>query len=269
MTGSPHWQATVLVKRRSGRYPVLTLSAPGLADLVRPGHFASVAVTQAGLLLRRQLWITAVSGSGRDGGAIEVVVDPDEPGGRWLAGVEHGARVDVIAPLGRPFSLPRQPVQAAVVAFGTASAAVIPLAARLAERGSRVRFVLVAGYGVLDARRVAADAIDLDDPAAVRGLLATLAGDPTLDLVYSAGTAAQCRTVARALPALPHQTAVATAAVCGAGSCTACGIPVTGRDGVVRLVRACTEGPVFPADLVRWDDLGAVPAALQPEAARS
>ena len=36
--------------------------------------------------------------------------------------------------------------------------------------------------------------------------------------------------------------------------------PVVGEDGVTRMVRACTEGPVFRGDRVRWADLGTVPA---------
>jgi dihydroorotate dehydrogenase electron transfer subunit len=34
---------------------------------------------------------------------------------------------------------------------------------------------------------------------------------------------------------------------------------VTGTDGITRIVRACVDGPVFRADLVRWDDVGTIP----------
>jgi hypothetical protein len=36
-------------------------------------------------------------------------------------------------------------------------------------------------------------------------------------------------------------------------------LPVTGTDGITRIVRACVDGPVFRADLVRWDDVGTIP----------
>jgi dihydroorotate dehydrogenase electron transfer subunit len=36
-------------------------------------------------------------------------------------------------------------------------------------------------------------------------------------------------------------------------------LPVVGNDGVTRMVRACTDGPVFRGDLVRWDDVGTIP----------
>jgi dihydroorotate dehydrogenase electron transfer subunit len=41
--------------------------------------------------------------------------------------------------------------------------------------------------------------------------------------------------------------------------CMSCVLPVTGPDGVTRIVRACTDGPVFRADLVRWEDVGTIP----------
>jgi dihydroorotate dehydrogenase electron transfer subunit len=37
---------------------------------------------------------------------------------------------------------------------------------------------------------------------------------------------------------------------------------VRGDDGRSRFVRSCVEGPVFPADRVRWADVGSLPADL-------
>ena len=42
---------------------------------------------------------------------------------------------------------------------------------------------------------------------------------------------------------------------CGTGLCHGCPLPVLGEDGVPRVVRACSEGPVVRADRVRWDSL--------------
>jgi dihydroorotate dehydrogenase electron transfer subunit len=38
-----------------------------------------------------------------------------------------------------------------------------------------------------------------------------------------------------------------------------CVLPVTGTDGITRIVRSCVDGPVFRADLIRWDDIGTIP----------
>jgi dihydroorotate dehydrogenase electron transfer subunit len=36
-------------------------------------------------------------------------------------------------------------------------------------------------------------------------------------------------------------------------------LPVTGTDGITRIVRSCVDGPVFRGDLVRWDDMDTIP----------
>ena len=46
---------------------------------------------------------------------------------------------------------------------------------------------------------------------------------------------------------------------CGIGVCMTCVLPVVGDDGATRMVRSCVDGPVFPGDRVRWDDVGTVP----------
>ncbi len=260
MTPGAQWRAKVLARRRSGRYTVLTVTAPGVADRCRPGQFASVAVApDSGLLLRRQVWLGASSASGRDGGALELVLDPAEPGAARLADSDKGALLDVIAPLGRPFSLPREPLAAVLAGSGSAAAALLWLAAALGAQGSRFTFVHLPPaepYGPLDARRLAAD---VWAPAAAEAdtLLAGLAA--AADVVYSAGPGTVLAGVAAAAGATPHQAALQTGLVCGAATCTACVIPVRGRDGVSRMVRACADGAVFNADLVRWDELGTIP----------
>jgi len=58
---------------------------------------------------------------------------------------------------------------------------------------------------------------------------------------------------------IASQTAVEEAMACGVGVCMTCVLPVIGADGVTRMVRSCTEGPVFFGEDVRWADVGTVP----------
>ena len=58
---------------------------------------------------------------------------------------------------------------------------------------------------------------------------------------------------------IPVQASVDVPMACGTGVCMGCVLPVTGTDGITRIVRSCVDGPVFRADLVRWDDLGTIP----------
>jgi len=82
------------------------------------------------------------------------------------------------------------------------------------------------------------------------------------DVVYAAGRTDVLHGVA--LAAETHgawsQTAVNVPDGCGTGLCLTCVLPVVGEDGGTRMVRACTEGPVFRGDRVRWRDVGSIPA---------
>ena len=55
------------------------------------------------------------------------------------------------------------------------------------------------------------------------------------------------------------QCSVEEAMACGVGICMTCVLPVIGNDGVTRMVRSCTEGPVFRGDRVRWSEAGTIP----------
>lgn len=266
MTPATQWRAKVLATRRSGRYVVATVSAPGVADRCRPGHFASASVAGApdsALLMRRQVWVANSSASGRDGGACELVLDTAEPGGARLAQAAQGDEMDVMAPLGRPLSVPRGQASVLMAAVGSAAAPLIWLAGLLGQRGCRVQFVYLPDadpFGLLDARRVTAD---VEAPASEAGVARCITGHlrSGIDVVYSAGPAPLLTPLVSLCGDLPHQVALSTQLVCAAGSCTACTVPVRGRDGQARDVRACTEGPVFNAELVRWAEIGATDGA--------
>jgi hypothetical protein len=55
------------------------------------------------------------------------------------------------------------------------------------------------------------------------------------------------------------QACVEEAMACGIGVCMTCVLPVTGSDGITRMVRSCVDGPVFRGEQVRWDDVGTIP----------
>lgn len=261
----------VLSTRRLGEHRLLTLALPGVATRARPGHFLAVAVGPEHwpvALARRPLWIHRVQHGGPHGDTVDVVVRPVGAGTRWLAGLREGARVDVIAPLGRPFTLPRSVTSCLLLADGTAAAAVLPLAGRLRERGCSVELVLAAEReGLLlpthevrrSVRRVTV--LTADGSAGSRGTLADQAAGLVVAsgarVVYAAGPASSLAAVARACEAggRSAQLGLEQPMPCGTGLCHGCPVPVRGEDGVDREVRACLEGPVLRADRVRWRDL--------------
>jgi dihydroorotate dehydrogenase electron transfer subunit len=265
----------VLTTRRVGAYHHLTLVAPGLAERTRPGQFVALATggPDSGLTLRRAFSIYRTSARGVYGGTVDVVVGVKGAGTAWLAAAVPHTPVDVVGPLGRPFSLPRDAASVTLVGGGYGAAPLFGLAEALASRGCRVDFVLGAGsgdrlFGVLDAKRMAASvAVTTEDGSTgtrgrVTDVLPRVMDTARTEVVYACGPMAMLRAVTQVAEqrGVPTQCAVEESMACGIGVCMTCVLPVVGDDGLTRMVRSCTDGPVFPGDRVRWDDVGTVPA---------
>lgn len=253
-----------------GSYWHLVLHAPAVVPSVQPGHFVAVAVGGAasGMLLRRAFSIHAAQGD-----TIEVIFAEHGAGTTWLAQAHPGDTVNIVAPLGQPFALPRSPMGAVLVAGGYGAAPMGMLARALQSAGCEVSVVLGAAsqdrlFGVLDLRRdVEHILVTTDDGSSgrkgrVTDALAEAVAAVEAKVVYACGPMPMLKAVAGAATAMGiySQTAVEESMACGIGVCMTCVLPVIGDDGVTRMVRSCVEGPVFRGDRVRWDDVDTVPA---------
>mgnify|MGYP001462349687 CR=1 FL=1 len=264
----------VLGLRRAGDYHVLTLTAPGIAELTRPGHFVALAVggEHSSMLLRRAFSIYSVQSRGVYGGTLEIVFAAHGKGTEWLAALHRHDAVDIVGPLGRPFALPKQAVSCVLVAGGYGSAPMFSLADALRARGCRVDVVLGAAtesklFGVLEAKRITASlTITTEDGSVgergqVTDVLPAVLERTDADVVYACGPMGMLAAVAQI--ATDHgaysQCAVEESMACGVGVCMTCVLPVVGDDGVTRMLRSCTDGPVFRGDRVRWSDVGTIP----------
>jgi dihydroorotate dehydrogenase electron transfer subunit len=224
------------------------------------------------MLLRRAFSIHRVTPGGAAGGTVEVVFATHGKGTRWLADRRRGDKLDVIGPLGRPFTLPKEPVSCVLVAGGYGAAPLFMLSEQLRARGCRVDMVLGAAtedrlFGVLEAKRSSASVtVTTDDGSlGIRGRVTDPLPDiiraSGADVVYACGPMAMLAAVAGvAAEAGAHsQCAVEESMACGIGVCMTCVLPVRGSDGVTRMVRSCTDGPVFRGTDVRWADVDSVP----------
>jgi len=264
----------VLGLRRAGEYHVLTLTAPGIAELTRPGHFVALAVggPDSSMLLRRAFSIYSVQSRGVYGGTLEIVFATHGRGTEWLSRLHRHDQVDIVGPLGRPFALPKQPVSCVLVAGGYGSAPMFSLADALRARGCRVDVVLGAStesklFGVLEAKRITASlTITTEDGSVgergrVTDVLPAVLARTDADVVYACGPMGMLSAVAdvAAQHGAYSQCAVEESMACGIGVCMTCVLPVIGDDGVTRMLRSCVDGPVFRGDRVRWSDVGTIP----------
>ncbi|WP_443167699.1 dihydroorotate dehydrogenase electron transfer subunit [Nonomuraea sp. KM90] len=263
---------TVLTTRRVDAYHALTVVAPGIAERYRPGHFVSVAVGGAhtSMVTRRALSIHDVKSD--YGGTVELVFTVRGPGTAWLADRRARDTLDLVGPLGRPFPLPRDPVNCVLVGSDYGSAVLFPLADALLARGCRVDFVLGGTgaervFGAMRARRMAQTTTltTEDGSLGLRGkvtdALPSVIADTRADAVYACAPMETLRAVTAVAMEfdIPVQVAVEESMACGIGVCMTCVLPVIGDDGATRMVRACAEGPVFRGERVRFEDVGTIP----------
>ena len=269
--------ATVAAVHPVGAYYLLTLQGPGLGGDFRPGQFAAVAVggEQTSMLLRRCFSIHRAEGD-----VMRLVVAEHGPGTRWLVRRVPGDVLDVIAPLGRPFPLPPYPAARAgsdrsecvLVGGGYGSAPLFALSDLLRTRGYPLHIVLGAAtedrlFGVDEAKQLADSVtVTTDDGSAgrqgwVSDVLPGVLAETAAGTVYACGPMGMLRAVSEISAAAGARAhcAVEESMACGIGVCMTCVLPVVGGDGLTRMTRSCTDGPVFDGARVSWDAVGTVP----------
>jgi dihydroorotate dehydrogenase electron transfer subunit len=265
----------VLDVKRAGSYFVISLTAPGIPEITRPGHFLNIAIggDETSMLLRRSFAIHQVQMRGMYGGTLDIVVGVNGKGSQWLSERRRHDPLSIVGPLGRPFILPKERVSCVLVGGGYGSAPLFMLAEQLRERGCRVDVVLGAStedklFGTLDIKRLATTlTITTDDGSSgtqgrVTDVLPDIMEKSDSAVVYACGPMGMLSAVAAiASEKRAHsQCSVEESMACGIGVCMTCVLPVIGDDGVTRMVRSCVEGPVFRGDRVRWSEVGTVPA---------
>lgn len=267
-------QASVISNTRTGAYQLLTLTAGEIPKEFKPGQFVTLAIDglSSGLILRRAFSIYQAQDRGVYGGTIDLVVAAHGEGTKWITQLKRDDSVNIVGPLGKPFSIPKDAVSCVLIGGGYGAAPLFRLAEALRSRGCRVDFILGAQnseklFGILEARRLGHNVLitTQDGSSGHQGLVTDVLPDLIAkvdsQVIYSCGPMPMLQAITKIAQA--HQiysfTAVEEAMACGIGVCMTCVLPVIGDDGVTRMVRSCVEGPSFKGERVRWDEVGTIP----------
>jgi dihydroorotate dehydrogenase electron transfer subunit len=261
----------VLSRRRAGAYHSLTLVAPEIAAASRAGQFVGLlAGTDRSFLLRRPFSIHQVERHGPSFGTVELVFEVIGPGTRALARLRPHDSVDVLGPLGRPFTLPQRPAACLLVGGGYGTAPLFFLAEELRVCGCRIDFLAGAAtservFKAIEAKRLGRTAVittedgSLGQRGVVTDAMPALMAQARTEMVYACGPMPMLAAVSRVAAAagVPCQVAVEEQMACGTGICFSCVVPVVDPDspGSTRMVRSCTEGPVLDGAAVAWEEV--------------
>lgn len=218
-----------------------------------PGQFYMV---QAGLsldpLLKRPFCVFDMNSD-----EIEFLIRIRGRGTQFLAGMGKGNILSLVGPLGRPYPVSEK--DPLIVVGGIGIASLFPLIKRLSHRvsvlyGARTKAELVGEDRI---RACAKDVcIATDDGSAGRKGTVVDCMPAYLDrlrtpVVYSCGPRAMLKSVAELCLSRSVECYISLEEnmACGIGSCLGCTIRT--RDGYKRV---CTEGPVFPARDLVWEE---------------
>jgi dihydroorotate dehydrogenase electron transfer subunit len=269
--------AEVISNKRVGTYNHIVLAVNELASQCRPGNFLAITVggASSSMILRRAFAIYRASQRTDGTGILELVVAPLGSGSRWLAAQSIGSHVDLIAPLGTAFGIPKDPVNALLVGGGYGSAPLFSLAETLKARGCRVDMILGAStagkiYAPLEGKRsVNSITITTDDGSAgiagrVSEVIPQIIRENNTEVIYSCGPMAMLEAITRISQeaGIVHQCSVEEAMACGIGVCMTCVLPVEGDDGITRMTRTCIDGPVMDGNKVLWTHSREVPEGV-------
>ncbi len=247
-------------------YFELEIKAPGIARNAKAGQFIGVIPPDSrGTILRRPFSVADAHG-----GRLLLLCREVGEGTRALSRAREGEVLDILGPLGRGFRLPPARVDLAVLAGGGYGMAPLLFLARALRRSGLARRIMFIGGArtVADLvwrRRIAgirwlATRWATDDGSfGARGTVADLYSEAILEArgkpaSFACGPIAMLAALWRRSQDLRLQVAMEARMACGMGTCQGCAIPMAGGTGHAKYVRACTEGPVFPANEIAWDE---------------
>jgi dihydroorotate dehydrogenase electron transfer subunit len=227
-----------------------------IARTVRPGQFINVRIGESNEpLLRRPFSVYRVERN-----EVEIIFDVVGKGTSALSRKQKGDRIDVLGPLGLPFSVERNDFDHGVLIGGGLGVAPLPLTASflktlkkpyVALLGSRSAAQLVENH--LDDVRVATDDGSKGYAGNVVALAEKILSESPLrnPKVFACGPMPMLRALAdlaRRL-AFPCEVSLEGMMGCGFGICQGC--PVEMINGNKKYALMCKDGPTFDVRRIR------------------
>jgi len=261
--------AEILNHRKLGdEYHSLTIVAPEIAEVAKPGQFVNLRPpTDRSYLLRRPFSIFRVNRRGNVAATVEVVFDIRGPGTAALAAMRRHEPIDIVGPIGRSFTIPKTQHSCLLVGGGVGATPLFFLGEELQNAGKRVDILWGAAtasrlVAPIEAKRLGAVAAFTTDDGSEghHGLITEVLGEMIqrcgTEVIYTCGPRQMMASVTKiALEfGIPAQVAMEELMGCGIGVCMTCVTPVWNRDGTgIANVRTCVDGPVFNGARIAWD----------------
>ncbi len=249
---------------------LLEFAAADVASATEPGQFFMIGIPHADILLRRPFSVCGVPGTfdESEAGRLQVLYKCVGAGTDLLATLKEGARLHVLGPLGRGFSMPDSPRSRPLLVAGGIGSAPFPALARSFLAAGIIPRMIYGARSAADLplldwfRKSCSDVLVTTDDGShgTKGLVTApladlLAADGKDTIVYACGPEPMLRAVARLTigAGVPCELSLEAHMACGFGVCLGCVVPTrTGPSGDTGYERVCVEGPVMRAERLAW-----------------
>ncbi len=244
-------------------YYRLVVRAPQIAPLVQPGQFAHVRILPLKhALLRRPFSIFQVSAD-----TLSVLYKAVGQGTETLSRMRAGEDLSMIGPLGHGFTVPQPGGDIPLLVAGGYGMAALYL---LAQRSPQKGIAFVGGRRQVDilceeefkalgweVRVTTEDGSYGDKGLVTLALQAELERRAPSRKLFACGPTPMLKAVAGLAAEfdLPAELSLDEHMCCGMGVCLTCVVPIKTGDGW-DYQRSCTEGPVFDARNIAWEEAG-------------
>lgn len=257
MAGPIRHIVSVLKKRdlKNGYYSITCEGFPGAAKC-KPGQFLQVKIPSGTLYFRRAL---SVASADQESGQVEFIIKELGRGTSVLARVKRNDQLDILGPLGKPFTFPRLTNRVILVGGGVGFPPIMYLASELVKRGHEPTLIdfCYGGRTVLDLverKRIARLGINFhgstdDGSFGHRGLVTEVvekilsSGDRTKTIIQACGPQAMLKAVDKLASnySVGGELSLEAPMPCGLGICLGCVVDLVGGGRA----RVCADGPVF------------------------
>jgi dihydroorotate dehydrogenase electron transfer subunit len=234
---------------------ILRFFAPKIAQITKPGQFVNIRVHDfTDPLLRRPFSIRRLAGE-----EVEIIFDIVGRGTAMLAAKKIGESIDVIGPLGNPFSFDNSYKEALLVGGGMGAAPLPIITAALQKNktkfktfvGARTSEKLLVEH--LENVYVATD----DGSRGLKGSAINLLEQYILKnqrmsrKIYACGPNPMLRSLSQLMENhdYPCEVSMESVMACGFGLCQGC--PVEFTKGGKKYGLICKDGPVFDIRLIK------------------
>ncbi len=228
-------------------YAVLKVRDRDLAVDCRPGMFFEL---KAAVESQRRKLFKPISVYAVDEEKISFLVKEVGEGTQTIIDLREGDYLHLIGPLGNAFPV----VEGKSVLLVSGGVGYPPLAYLKEVLAASNQITLLHG-GACQSDVFPCDVVYTDDgsmgkPGFVTEGVKSFLEEENPDIVYSCGPVPMLKAVAALVRPVPHFVSLEAYMACGVGVCYGCAVPV-GED----YQRVCKDGPVFAADLIRWEEL--------------